>query len=309
MELIRGLHNLQDRHRSGVVTIGNFDGLHLGHQAIVEQLVERAKKRQLPSTVMIFEPQPLEFFQGERSPMRLMAFRDKVTALSRSKVDRLFCLKFDQCFSTFSAERFIQQVLVDGLAVQHLLVGDDFRFGKGREGCFDLLFREGARLGFSVERANTFELEGARVSSTRIRTLLASGEVEAANHLLGRPYTLSGRVESGLKLGRQLSAPTANIALSAQSACLAGVYVVRVRVGQERYQGVANIGMRPTVISEADQAPRLEAHLFDFNGDLYRQRLEVELLHKLRNEQKFASLELLKAAILNDIQQAKAWFT
>jgi len=243
--------------------------------------------------------------------------------LSELGIDRLFCVKFNQRFANYSANQFVDQLLVQGLGVRHLVIGDDFRFGAGRAGDYALLVQAGEQHGFTVERANTFELKGERVSSTRIRQQLLSGNLQSVNALLGRPYALSGRVQYGRQLGRQLGVPTANIILPDERRALSGVYAVSVHVLNkepsshvEQLQGVANLGVRPTVErvqgkagGEMEQVKvQLEAHLFNFNGSLYRKRLKVELLHKLREEQRFASLSELTLAIKNDIQQAKAWF-
>ena len=314
-ELIRGLHNLRPRHRGCVATIGSFDGVHRGHQAIIEQLRQRAREHQVPSVAMIFEPQPHEFFSGERAPARLMRFKEKVLALFEAGVDRVLCLQFNETLRNLSGEAFVQRILLDGLGIKHLVVGDDFRFGCDRSGDYRLLKDAGAEAGFSVEDTATVEIRGARVSSTRIRAALEQGDFELAETLLGKPYRITGRVAPGRALGRQLGAPTANVRLHRFRSPLVGVYTVRVSAtdgsalatGRRRIDGVANVGFRPTVEGEGAQ-PLLEVNLFDFDGNLYGRELAVDFCHKLRDEEKFASLEILKAQIAEDICDAKAWF-
>lgn len=314
-ELIRGLHNLRPRHRDCVATIGSFDGVHLGHRAIIAQLKQRADEHGVPSVAIVFEPQPHEFFSGERAPARLMRFKEKVLSLFEAGVDRVLCLQFNERLRGLSAEAFIRTVLVDGLAIRHLVVGDDFRFGCDRSGGYRLLQRVGADTGFTVEDTATVEIDGERVSSTRIRAALEAGDFELAETLLGKPYRITGRVAPGRALGRQLGAPTANVRLHRYRSPLVGVYTVRTRAtdgsdmapGRQVVDGVANVGFRPTVEGEGAQ-PLLEVNLFDFSGDLYGRELAVEFCHKLRDEEKFDSLEILKARIAQDIEDAKAWF-
>ncbi|MFC6634560.1 bifunctional riboflavin kinase/FAD synthetase [Microbulbifer taiwanensis] len=314
-ELIRGLHNLRPRHRGCVATIGSFDGVHLGHRAIIAQLQQRAREQGLPSVAIIFEPQPHEFFSGEKAPARLMRFKEKVLALFEAGVDRVLCLQFNGRLRNLSAEQFVQRILVDGLGIKHLVVGDDFRFGCDRSGDYRLLQEAGARAGFTVEDTATVEVRGERVSSTRIRGALEDADFELAETLLGKPYRITGRVAPGRALGRQLGAPTANVRLHRYRSPLVGVYTVRatatdgseLATGRNEIDGVANVGFRPTVEGEGAQ-PLLEVNLFDFSGDLYGRELAVEFCHKLRDEEKFASLEILKEWIARDIENAKAWF-
>lgn len=307
-ELIRGLHNLHPRHRGCVATIGSFDGVHLGHRAIIHQLRERARERGLPSVAMIFEPQPHEFFSGERAPARLMRFKEKVLALFEAGVDRVLCLQFNARLRNLSGEQFVQRILVDGLGVEHLVVGDDFRFGCDRSGDYRLLQAVGAQAGFTVEDTATVQVAGERVSSTRIREALAAGDFPLAEQLLGKPYRITGRVAPGRALGRQLDAPTANVRLHRYRSPLVGVYTVTADLGDGRkVRGVANVGFRPTVEGEGAR-PLLEVHLFDFAGDLYGREIAVEFHHKLRDEEKFANLEILKAQIAADIRDAREWF-
>ncbi len=306
MQLVRGLHNLKPALRGCVATIGNFDGVHRGHQAILQRLRERAAELQLPSCVVIFEPQPREFFAPDNAPVRLSRLRDKLELLAAAGVDRVLCLAFNRRLRELSAADFVRTVLVDGLGVQHLEVGDDFRFGCDRAGDFPFLEQAGQQFGFSVEDAITIELDGERVSSTRVRNAAQVADFALVEQLLGRPFSISGRVLHGQKLGRQLGTPTANVQLKRRRAPLNGVYLVSVELDGRVQPGVANIGMRPTVAG--DGRAHLEVHLLDFAGDLYGRRLTVVFHQKLRDEQRFASLEALKAAIDADIASARAYW-
>ena len=304
MQLVRGLHNLRPEHRGCVATIGNFDGVHRGHQAILARLRDRARELGLPTCVVIFEPQPREYFAPETAPARLARLRDKVQLLAAEGIDLVLCLAFNQRLSQLSADEFVKTIVVDGLGVRHLEVGDDFRFGCDRAGDFDFLVEAGKRYGFTVEAANTVVQDGLRVSSTKVRTALANADFALAAHLLGRPYTITGRVLHGQKLARQLGTPTANIQLKRRRIPLSGVYLTSAEIDGKRWPGVANIGVRPTVAG--DGRPHLEIHLLDFAGDLYGRRLTVEFHQKLREEQRSASLEALKSAIDADIAAARA---
>jgi len=312
MRLIRSLTNLKMLSRQVdsplaegcVATIGNFDGVHLGHQTIIDQVKNKARALNLPSVVMVFEPQPREFFQGMEAPPRLMGFRQKLEALLKADIDIVLCLKFDETFRSYSAMGFIDDVLIDGLAVRHLVVGDDFRFGCDRAGDFALLEKVGKTAGFSVENTRTVTVADERISSTRIRNLLLENQLEKAEALLGRPYRLRGRVVYGRQLGRRIGSPTANVLLR-QMPALRGVYVVRVTLESGTTQdGVANIGLRPTVDGKQ---PALEVHLFDFTGTLYGQHIDVVFRHALRDEVKFDSIDALKAQIARDFDAARAW--
>lgn len=304
MQLVRGLHNLRPQHRGCVATIGNFDGVHRGHQAILARLRERAVELGLPSCVVIFEPQPREFFAPDTAPARLARLRDKLDLLANEGVDLVLCLAFNQRFSKLSAAEFVDTVLIDGLGVKHLEVGDDFRFGCDRVGDFDFLQKVGAEKGFTVEAAQTVEIDGVRVSSTKVRTALAAADFALAEHLLGRPFEISGRVLHGQKLARQLGTPTANVQLKRRRVPLTGVYLVSTQIDGKAWPGVANIGVRPSVAG--DGRPHLEIHLLDFTGDIYGRRLTVVFHQKLRDEQRFASLEALKTAIDADVAAARA---
>lgn len=312
MRLIRGLTNLkllshQDSTflaQGCVATVGNFDGVHLGHQTILDQVKAKASALGVPSVVMVFEPQPREFFQGDDAPPRLTGFRQKFEAILSHGVDCVLCLKFDETFRGYSGMGFIEDILIRGLRVRHLVVGDDFRFGCDRAGDFQLLHDEGRKAGFSVENTRTVMIDGERVSSTRVRNALCENQLDLAGRLLGRPYRIRGRVVYGRQLGRTINAPTANIRLN-RLAPLRGVYVVDVELPDgSRRDGVANIGLRPTVDG---RQPSLEVHLLDFAGTLYGQRIAVTFRHPLRDEIKFDSIDNLKDQIARDFEQARVW--
>lgn len=307
MTFVRGLHNLQPGKQKSVVTIGSFDGVHIGHQAILRQVKDAAKRLQLPSVVMTFEPQPREFFSSERAPARLMRLREKIDALLDFGIDHVVCLKFNPQLRTLSALDFIDQVLVEGLAVEHLIVGDDFRFGCDRSGDFAMLTERGKQAGFEVMDTATVEIDGQRVSSTLIREIVERGDFQRAAELLGRPFSISGIVGYGQQLGRELGFPTANVQLNRFSAPLSGVFAVKVNIAGTIYRGAANVGVRPTVGDLIK--PILEVHLLDFDGELYGQRIAVEFIHKIRDEQKFTGLDELIAGIQRDVDVIRQWFS
>ncbi|WP_052481260.1 bifunctional riboflavin kinase/FAD synthetase [Gilvimarinus agarilyticus] len=306
-EFIRGLYNLRERHRGSVATIGTFDGVHLGHQAILRQLNDVSARLNLPSVVILFEPQPHEYFARERAPARLMRLREKLEALFAAGVDRVLCLQFNEAFRSLTARQFIDRVLHDGLGIRHLVVGDDFRFGCDRAGNYELLQRAGGELGFGVTDTCTLTIGAERVSSTRIREHLQAGEFTKAEACLGRPYTISGRVGHGKKLGRQLGVPTANVRLQRYRSPLSGVFVISALLPDGNlYPGVANVGAKPTV--GGDIAPLLEVHLLNFDRDIYGEPVKVMFHQRLRAEQKFASLDALTAQLQNDIAGGRAYF-
>jgi riboflavin kinase/FMN adenylyltransferase len=305
MQLIRGLYNLRPAHRGCVATIGNFDGVHLGHQAVIGQLAEKGAELHLPPVVILFEPQPLEFFRGREAPSRLTRFREKLRALQRYAVERVLCLRFNKRLADMSAEAFIRRVLVEGLAVRYLVVGDDFRFGHDRRGDFAMLRAAGEQHGFQVVSMHSVLVDGERVSSTRIRRCLADGDLATTAQLLGRPYRMCGRVAHGDKRGRTIGIPTANVHLHRKVTPVRGVYVVEVfGLEREPLYGVANVGNRPTVDGTRTL---LEIHLFDFSGEIYGHYININFLHKLRDEERFASFEELKRRIHLDIDEARAW--
>ncbi len=306
MELIRGIHNLKLQHRGCVATIGNFDGVHLGHQAVLGQLAEKGDELGLPKVVITFEPQPREYFSIENIPPRLTRLREKYKALRRYAVDRILCLRFNRKLANLSAEQFVQQILLDGLAVKYLVVGDDFQFGKGRQGDFSFLQQAGKQYGFEVVNMHTFTRDSYRVSSTRIREALGSGELEIAAQMLGRPYRMSGRVAHGNKLGRTIGFPTANIFLHRKATPVQGVYAVELfGIEGEPIYGVANVGTRPTI---GGTQSILEVHLFNFERDIYGRYVDIDFIHRIREEKKFTSFDALKEQIMHDADTAKQIF-
>ncbi|MGF1681091.1 bifunctional riboflavin kinase/FAD synthetase [Photobacterium minamisatsumaniensis] len=307
MELIRGIHNIQSRHRGCVLTIGNFDGVHLGHQAVLRKVIAKAQALGCPATVMSFEPQPQELFAGDHAPARLTRFRDKYSHLKQVGLDRFLCVNFNSHFASLSAQDFIRRLLVEQLGVKFLVVGDDFRFGQGRSGDFALLEAAGKEHGFTVVSTQSFCVSEQRVSSTAIRQALANDQLVLAESMLGRPFSISGRVSHGRKLGRTIGFPTANIPLKRRVSPVSGVYAVEVHgIASTPLSGVANVGRRPTVNGVRRQ---LEVHLFDFKADLYGVQLDVILQHKLRDEIKFESFDALKAQIERDAQTARVWLS
>ena len=284
------------------LTIGNFDGVHRGHRALIERVTAKARELKLVSCVLTFEPHPREFFDPKAAPARLTRLRDKLELIEAAGVERVHLARFDRRFASLAAERFVEDVLVNGLATRWLLVGRDFRFGARRAGDFASLAAAGERHGFEVESMADVLFEGTRVSSSAVRAALAAGNLEAGERLLGHPYTISGRVAHGAKLGRTLGFPTANIVLR-RPPPLSGIFVVEVdRLGP----GVASIGRRPTV--NPVPLPLLEVHLFDWERDLYGEHLRVRFLKKLRDEQKYDGLDALREAIARDARQARDYF-
>ena len=306
MKLIRGIHNLSQAPHGCVLTIGNFDGVHRGHQALLQGLRAEGRARGLPVVVMIFEPQPLELFAADKAPARLTRLREKLRYLAESGVDYVVCLRFDRRFAALTAQAFISDLLVKRLGVQFLAVGDDFRFGAGRQGDFLLLQKAGAEFGFDITSTQTFCHGGVRISSTAVRQALAEDNLEQAENLLGHPFIISGRVVHGDELGRTIGFPTANLPLRRQVSPVKGVYAVEVMgLGDKPLPGVANIGTRPTVAGVRQQ---LEVHLLDVVMDLYGRHIDVVLRKKIRNEQRFASLDELKAQIARDELTAREFF-
>lgn len=306
MELIRGLHNIRERHKGCVLTIGKFDGVHLGHRAVLSNVVKQAQRLGLPSTVMVFEPQPEEVFNPKGAPARLSRLRDKYDQLKSIGIDRLLCVKFNASFARMSPQHFVESLLVDQLGIKFLVVGDDFRFGKGRVGDFDTLQNAGEKLNFTVVSTQSFVRRDCRISSTEVRDALAKGDFAEAEAMLGRPFEIAGKVVHGEKKGRTIGFPTANVLLKRCKTPVNGVYAVKVQIDQQTVFGVANIGTRPTL---AGQRAQLEVHLFDFNENLYGLYIRVELITKLRDEQKFDSFELLHKQIIKDADQAKLLVT
>ena len=304
MQIIRGLHNLRARHRGCVATIGNFDGVHLGHQSVFRHLLDKGRELGLTTTVITFEPQPREFFQPDSAPARLTRLREKLQAMQEVGIERVVVLEFNRHLAEMPAEQFIEELLVDGLKIRFLSVGDDFRFGRGRQGDFDLLRQMGQLHGYAVENMNTYLLDADRVSSTRIRQLLTRGELQVAAQCLGRPYRICGRISHGDKRGRTIGFPTLNVNLHRIVSPLRGVYAVRVLgLTQTPLPGVANIGNRPTV--DGGTRYLLEVHVFDFDRTVYGEHELVEFVRKLRDEKRFDSFEALREQILVDARTAR----
>ena len=307
MRLVRGLRHPIALPQGCVMTLGNFDGVHVGHRAIIERLAEQGRALGLPVVVMIFEPQPLEYFLGHNAPARLTRLREKVRQMACLPVDFLVVAKFDRHIADQEPERFVETTLAQQFRVRHLLVGDDFHFGKARRGNFALLRDMGQRLGFTVQNTASFYVEDQRVSSTLIRDALSDGQLTRARALLGRPYTVCGRVVQGAQLGRTLGFPTANVQLSRHNVPLRGVFAVRViELAAQPVTGVANIGTRPTI--QGGATVTLEVYLFDFDREIYGRVVEVEFVHKIRDEMRFASLDALQRQIADDAATARLFF-
>lgn len=289
-----------------VLAIGNFDGVHLGHAALVRQLADAAGRLQLVPTVLTFEPHPREFFVPASAPARLSTLREKLELLADAGAAQAMICPFNAAFAALSADEFVEQVLVRSLQVKHLIIGDDFRFGRARVGDFAFLQSAGKRFGFTVEAMQSVTVDGERVSSSAVRAALAAGDMERAVRLLGRPYIVDGQVTHGDKMGRQLGFATANIRIKHNPLPMTGVFVVQVSgLGDKPLPGVANLGIRPTV---GGTRPLLEVHLFDFNRDIYGAHISVRFVHKLRCEQRFPNLDALKAQIAADAAAARAFF-
>lgn len=307
MDIIRGIPNIRAEHRGNVVTLGNFDGVHKGHQRLLEHLQQHSAEQGVPSLLITFEPQPREFFAGASVPPRLTRLREKVELLRRQGLDRLLLLPFNEHTARLEAGWITDNLLHRLLDARYVMVGDDFRFGHERQGNFEFMQAAGQRHGFAVGQTSTLMSGEERISSSRIRRVLSEGDFTSARALLGHEYFIMGRVVYGRQLGRQLGVPTANIRLQRYKAALEGVYCVTVDgVDGQTYQGIANIGVRPTVDGKE---PLLEVHLFDYAGDLYNTLLTVTFKHKLRDERAFDGLAALKSQIETDIQQARQWLS
>ncbi len=302
MQLVRGIHNIQSKDHGCVLTIGNFDGVHLGHQQVIKALVSKADALNCVAAVLVFEPQPQELFSPETAPARLCRLRDKYSLLAKLGVQRLICVNFTAEFASQSAQHFIEQLLVNKLGIKHLIVGDDFHFGKNRAGNFDMLCQAGDKYGFNVSDTKSYKMADCRISSTAIRQALEQDNLVDAQQMLGREYSIIGRVFHGDKRGRELGFPTANVLLKRRVSPLSGVFAVMVKTDTGEYKGVANIGARPTINGVRQQ---LEVHLFDFNESLYGQCIEVVVKKKLRPVIKFENLEALRQQIQKDSEQAK----
>lgn len=305
-EFINGYRAIAPRHLGCVATLGSFDGMHLGHRAILRRLVAKGLELNLPTTVILFEPQPTEFFNRQQAPARLMRLREKIQTLQALGIHRVLCLKFNANLRHMSATQFVQDILVNKLGISHLEVGDDFRFGCNREGDFPFLAQAAQQFGFSLANSHTLSASNTRVSSTRVRHLLAHDQLDEAAVLLDQPFSMTGRISYGRQLARSLDAPTANIAIGRYRSPLNGVYAVKVEGVFGYGIGVANIGVKPSVTSQSK--PLLEVHIFDLQQNLYGTCLRVEFCSKIRDEQKFASLDALKQQIAKDIQRGRQYF-
>ena len=311
MQLIRGIDQLSFDHKPSVVSIGNYDGVHKGHQYVINTLLEKSDELSAPSTVITFEPLAKEFF-SPGSVMRLTSLEERAELLFTLGVERVLCINFTKEFAAYSPMKFVEDVLINGLGAKYLCVGDDFRFGKNRAGDFSFLQQVGKQNGFEVTAHDTFTLDDQRVSSGRVRDAILASDFDLAGQLLGRPYTVTGQVERGQQLGRTIGFPTANVALPNPLLAINGVYSVSVYLLGDGKQilsclnGIANVGVRPTVDG---QDKRLEVHLFDFDQEIYGQILQVQFHQKIRDEQKFDSVELLKKQIAKDAEHAFRYFS
>jgi len=309
MLILRGLYSPSTQllaTQPVALTIGNFDGVHLGHQALLNELRAAAQARGLPAAVVIFEPHPREFFTPQQAPTRLTSLREKLELFASMGIDRVHVCRFNARFAQISATGFIH-ALHEKLSAKFVLIGDDFRFGSGRAGDFALMEKIGLQRGFAVQAVHSVLHNGVRISSTAVRTALAEGNMRVAQSYLGRPYSISGRVEHGDGLGKQIGFPTANIQLKHNRPPLSGIFVVQAHAeGMGVLQGVASLGVRPTV--RQDGKPVLEVHLFEFAQQIYNKHLRLDFLHKLRDEEKYPDVETLTRQIALDVEHAKQWF-
>ncbi len=307
MRLIKGIPRTPAYRNGCVLTIGNFDGVHLGHHAVIEKLARCGKALGLPVVILMFEPQPLEYFMGNDAPPRLTRLREKVARLAKLPVDDLVIVRFNKQLADYNAGQFVDEVLVNRLKVRHLVIGDDFRFGKGRQGDFSMLKEKGRIHGFAVEDTGSLQVDGLRVSSTLIRNALAVGDLEQAEAMLGYRYSICGRVVHGDKRGRTIGYPTANIRMSRKNIPVSGVFAITLTgIDDREIPGVANIGIRPTV--DGSNKVVLEAHLFGFNQDIYGYQVTVHFKKKIRAERRFLTVDELKEQIVDDVAEAKNIF-
>jgi riboflavin kinase/FMN adenylyltransferase len=304
MKILRGLYSPDTQ--PVALTIGNFDGVHLGHQALLNELRAAAQTRGLQTAVVIFEPHPREFFTPQQAPARLTSLREKLEFFAVLGIDRVHVCRFNERFAQMSAANFIN-ALHEKLSARFVLIGDDFRFGSGRGGDFALIEKIGAQLGFAVRSVHSVTHDGVRVSSTAIRAALVAGQLRTAQRYLGRHYSISGRVVHGDGMGRKLGFPTANIQLKHNLPPLSGIFVVQAHAeGMGVLQGVSSLGVRPTL--KRDAKPVLEVHLFEFAQQIYGKHLRVEFLHKLRDEEKYPDVATLTRHIALDVENARKWF-
>lgn len=305
MRITRGIPQAADT--PVALTIGNFDGVHLGHQAMLEELTRASQRLNLPSCVMTFEPHPREFFAPDRAPVRLTSLREKLELLAAHGVDRAHVCRFDYALASIAAQDFIERILVRGLNIRWLQVGDDFRFGARRAGDFLMLNQYARQYGYEVQALRSVMLDDERVSSTAVRVALAAGKLTKAARLLGRPYSISGRVVHGDGVGRKLGFPTANVQMKHNLAPLQGIFAVEVEGAAERtLRGAASLGLRPTVHEQGRMT--LEVYLFDFKEDIYGRHIRVNFLRKLRDEEKYVDLETLRKQIALDVGNIQSYF-
>ncbi|HET9112915.1 MAG TPA: bifunctional riboflavin kinase/FAD synthetase [Burkholderiales bacterium] len=305
MRITHGLHPRLSH--ASAITIGNFDGLHIGHQTMLRQLVSAASERDLTPCAVTFEPHPREFFNPGNAPARLSSLRDKLENMKSLGIEHVHICTFSQALAEMPALRFIDQILLQGLHMKYLLIGDDFRFGVRRSGDFALLQQQSSERNFTLEAMSSISADGLRISSTAVREALANGRFDVAQRLLGRPYQISGRVIHGEKLGRTLGFPTANISIRHDNLPLTGVFIVQVRgLGAEPLPAVASLGLRPTVNPAA--RPLLEIHLLNFSAEIYGRILRVDFLAKLRDEEKYPTLNALTQQIQRDVACAHDYF-
>ncbi len=305
MEIIRGLHNIRERHQGCVSTIGTFDGVHLGHKQLLASTRTRASEFNTRSLLVTFEPQPREYFRGTLVPARLTRFREKMALIKQEAIDQVLCIPFNEHTRSIRAQTVVDEFFVRMLSVRQLVVGDDFRFGSNAEGNFDMLQTAGKKHGFGVDQIPTLELDGQRVSSTLIREALASGDFTLARRLLGHSYFMMGSVVKGRQIGKTLGVPTANIRLQRYRSAVEGIFAVTVEGLDKDYLGSAYVGTRPTI---QGNDPLLEVHIFDFDGDLYGARLKITFHRKFRSDEAFESIEDLQAQMFRDLENIRNWF-
>jgi riboflavin kinase / FMN adenylyltransferase len=333
MQIIRGLHNLKSYQKklrqkfgkrssndndpqqqqtkinnSAIITIGNYDGFHIGHQAILQQVKALATATHFPSILVTFEPLPREYFSHSTTPQRLTNFREKISLLRHYGIDAILFVRFDHAFATITAPAFIEDILVKQLHAKHIVVGEDFAFGHNHLGNIQLLQQYSSKYGYTLSPIPITKIANHRVSSSLIRKNLQHGDLAMVQKLLGRPYSITGRIIHGDQRGRALGFPTANVAVNHKTLTFAGVYAVRVTLDNHTINGIANIGFRPTVETQRPPKRLLEVHLFDFQQNIYGRFITVEFLHKLRSEQKFANYGSLQKQIALDVDNAKTYF-
>ena len=302
MEFIRGIHNIKPHHQGCIATIGNFDGVHLGHQTILQQITRQSQKTKSRSCVIIFEPQPKEFFLKDQAPKRICDLRQKLIFFADYQIDQVLCINFNNKFKQLSADNFITELLLEKLKVRTLYIGEDFKYGNDRIGNFNHLTSFATNNNFTAHVVPKFIKNNKKISSTLIRELLQNNDLSTANKFMGHPFTITGKVVTGNQYGRKLGFPTANIALKRTNIPINGVFIVRVIINGIVFFGVANMGLR---LSIDNQHPILEVHILNFNKDLYGRLIQVEFIKKLRQTQKFSSMDELSKAIHQDVIQAK----